>query len=320
MKSRLLIAAATLAALVACAKKAETAEKAAAPDEAAEAAAGYGADANEADKAKAAAGLARAEKFLAENAKKPGVKTTASGLQYEMLSEGPEGGLTPTEADIVSVHYVGTLVDGVEFDSSRARGAAARFKVGQVIEGWIEGLQLLTEGDRARLFVPPALAYGETGTPGGPIGPNEALIFDVELLKVQNPASNLAASTAFLSANAKKPGVKTTPSGLQYQVISEGPAAGKKPTDANLVKVHYEGRLIGGEIFDSSIARGEPAEFPLAQVIRGWTEGVQLMTEGDKFRFFIPAALGYGEAGTPDGSIGPNEALIFDVELIAVTG
>ncbi len=260
----------------------------------------------------------KSEKFLADNAKRDGVKSTPSGLQYEILTQGPATGAAPKATDLVDVHYVGTLTDGVEFDSSRARGAVARFPLNQVIAGWTEGVQLMSEGDRFRFYVPPALAYGEQGTPGGPIGANEALIFDVELLKVSSPERNTAAASKFLAANAAKAGVKATASGLQYQVLTEGKAGGKQPTDANKVSVHYEGRLLDGTVFDSSYARGEPIEFPLAAVIPGWTEGVQLMSEGDKFRLFIPPALGYAERGTPDGTIGPNEALVFDVELLKV--
>jgi peptidylprolyl isomerase len=267
---------------------------------------------------KAAENAARAEKFLAENGGKPNVKTTSSGLQYEILSEGPADGFSPKATDLVDVHYVGTLIDGVEFDSSRARGAAARFPLNQVIPGWTEGVQLMSEGDRYRFFVPPELGYGEQGTPGGPIGPNEALIFDVELLKVSSPERNLAAAQKFLAENAAKTGVKTTKSGLQYQSLAEGPAGKKSPKEVNKVRVHYEGKLLDGTVFDSSYDRGEPIEFPLAGVIPGWTEGLQLMSEGDKYRLFIPPALGYGEAGTQGGPIGPNEALIFDVELLAV--
>ena len=264
----------------------------------------------------AADNLAAAEKFLEENAKKEGVKVTESGIQYEVLEKGPEGGHSPAATDLVDVHYVGTLTDGIEFDSSRARGAAARFRLDQVIPGWTEAVQLMSEGDRFRITIPPALAYGERG--GGPIEPNSALIFDIELLKVTNAARNLEAANKFLAENAKKEGVKTTESGLQYKVLSEGPADGASPTDVNVVKVNYEGTLINGTKFDSSYDRGEPIEFPLGQVIAGWTEGVQLMSEGDKFQFFIPPALGYGEDGTPGGPIGPNEALVFEVELLEV--
>lgn len=266
----------------------------------------------------AEANRAASEKFLADNEKRDGVSVTASGLQYEVLEEGPSNGHSPAASDIVDVHYVGTLIDGVEFDSSRARGAAARFPLDAVIPGWTEGVQLMSEGDRYRFYLPADLAYGETGTPGGPIGPNEALIFDVELLKVTSAERNLAAAKKFLDENAKKEGVSVTDSGLQYEVVTEGPADGASPTDADIVQVHYVGTLIDGTEFDSSHARGEPAEFPLARVIPGWTEGVQLMSEGDKYRFVIPPDLAYGETGTPGGPIGPNEALVFEVELIEV--
>lgn len=261
--------------------------------------------------------LAASKAFLAENADRDGVTVTNSGLQYMVLEEGPANGATPVSTDQVVVHYVGTLKDGVEFDSSRARGAAATFRLNQVIPGWTEGVQLMSEGDRFRFFVPPDLAYRDRGA-GPVIGPNEALIFDVELIKVQNPETNLAAANEFLSKNAAKTGVKTTESGLQYEVISEGGGDGASPTAENTVKVHYAGTLINGTEFDSSYARGEPIEFPLGGVIPGWTEGVQLMSEGDKFRFFIPPDLAYGVRGTPGGPIGPNEALVFEVELLEV--
>ena len=272
-----------------------------------------------ADHAKLAAeNLAAAEEFLAENAARDDVNVTDSGLQYMVLEEGPEDGHSPVSTDLVVVHYVGTLKDGTEFDSSRARGAAAQFPLNQVIPGWTEGVQLMSEGDRYRFFIPPALAYGENGTPGGPIGPNEALIFDVELIKVHNPERNLEIAKQFLEENAKKDGVQTTDSGLQYQVITEGNNDGKSPEATDTVEVHYQGTLLNGTEFDSSYARGETIEFPLNRVIPGWTEGVQLMNEGDKYRFFIPPALAYGEMGTPGGPIGPNEALVFEVELISV--
>ena len=124
-----------------------------------------------------------------------------------------------------------------------------------------------------------------------------------------------AEGEAFLAENAKKDEVVVLPSGLQYTVLTEG--TGKKPSATDNVKCHYEGRLIDGTVFDSSYKRGEPAVFPLNGVIAGWTEGVQLMGEGAKFRFFIPYNLAYGERGAGQ-SIPPFAALIFDVELIEV--
>ncbi|MBP5479773.1 MAG: FKBP-type peptidyl-prolyl cis-trans isomerase [Bacteroidaceae bacterium] len=119
----------------------------------------------------------------------------------------------------------------------------------------------------------------------------------------------------FLAENAKKAGVITTASGLQYEVLTEG--TGKKPKATDKVRCHYEGRLIDGTVFDSSYQRNEPADFGLQQVIAGWTEGVQLMAEGAKYRFYIPYKLAYGEGGA-GALIPPFSALIFDVELIKV--
>lgn len=124
-----------------------------------------------------------------------------------------------------------------------------------------------------------------------------------------------AAGEAFLAENAKKDGVVTLPSGLQYQVLKEG--NGKKPSATDQVVCHYEGTLIDGTVFDSSYKRNEPATFGLNQVIAGWTEGVQLMSEGAKYRFFIPYNLAYGERGA-GAQIPPFSALVFDVELIQV--
>ena len=128
-------------------------------------------------------------------------------------------------------------------------------------------------------------------------------------------AKNIEIEKKFLAENGAKDGVKTTASGLQYQVISEG--TGAKPTKDKKVRVHYTGSLIDGKVFDSSVQRGEPAEFGLTQVIAGWTEGLQLMSVGSKYRFFIPAELAYGDRGAP-GAIPPCAALIFDVELLAI--
>ena len=125
----------------------------------------------------------------------------------------------------------------------------------------------------------------------------------------------ITAGKAFLDENAKKAGVTVTKSGLQYEVLTEG--TGRSPKATDKVRCHYEGTLIDGTVFDSSYKRGEPADFPLNGVIPGWTEGVQLMKEGAKYRFYIPYLLGYGERGA-GSSIPPYSTLIFDVELIKV--
>ena len=127
---------------------------------------------------------------------------------------------------------------------------------------------------------------------------------------------NKAKGDEFLAKNKTAPGVKTTASGLQYSVIKEGTGAKPKATDQ--VKVHYVGTLLNGTKFDSSIDRGQPATFPLNGVIPGWTEALQLMTVGSKYKLFIPGNLAYGEQGQPQGGIGPNEVLIFEVELLEI--
>ena len=128
-------------------------------------------------------------------------------------------------------------------------------------------------------------------------------------------AENIAKGKAFLEENAKKEGIITLPSGLQYEVITEG--NGKKPSATDRVKCHYEGTLIDGTLFDSSIKRGQPAVFGVNQVIKGWVEALQLMSEGSKWRLFIPSELGYG-AQQAGEMIPPHSTLIFDVELIEV--
>ena len=138
---------------------------------------------------------------------------------------------------------------------------------------------------------------------------------EMQQKQVDTPKQAQASSDTFLTENAKKAGVKTTASGLQYVITKEG--TGKQPAASSMVKVHYTGKLLDGMVFDSSVERGEPIEFPLNQVIPGWTEGLQLMKEGSKATLYIPSQLGYGEQGVP-GTIPPHSTLIFDVELIEV--
>ena len=135
---------------------------------------------------------------------------------------------------------------------------------------------------------------------------------------VDEARKNTEKGTAFLAANAKKPGVTTTASGLQYQVITAGDGPKPKPTDT--VRVNYEGKLLDGTVFDGSAQHGGPAEIPLSQVVPGWQEGIALMPVGSKYRFWIPAELGYGETGTPGGPIPPNATLEFEVELLGIGG
>jgi FKBP-type peptidyl-prolyl cis-trans isomerase FklB len=133
--------------------------------------------------------------------------------------------------------------------------------------------------------------------------------------KNDKAAANLKAGQDYLEANKQQPGITTLPSGLQYEVIAEG--SGAKPGPTSKVTCHYHGTLIDGTVFDSSVKRGQPATFPLNMVIKGWTEGLQLMSVGSKWRFFIHPDLGYGNRQV-SAEIGPNSTLIFEVELIAV--
>lgn len=152
----------------------------------------------------------------------------------------------------------------------------------------------------------------------------EIQVFFTELEKKQRAAAeeqgakNKAEGEAYLLENGKRAEVKTLPSGLQYEVITEGD--GPMPEATDQVEVHYTGKLIDGTVFDSSVDRGVPATFGVTQVIPGWVEALQLMKAGSKWRLFIPSQLAYGPNGTPGGPIGPNATLIFDVELLKVIG
>jgi FKBP-type peptidyl-prolyl cis-trans isomerase len=144
-------------------------------------------------------------------------------------------------------------------------------------------------------------------------------LFQQRMAQQQQAAltESTAASVEFLANNASQEGVVTLESGLQYMILESGPDGGASPAVTDSVLAHYHGTLIDGTVFDSSVDRGEPAQFGLSQVISGWTEGLQLMSVGDKWRLFIPAAMAYGEA-SPTPAIPPNSALIFDVEIIEI--
>jgi FKBP-type peptidyl-prolyl cis-trans isomerase FkpA len=137
-----------------------------------------------------------------------------------------------------------------------------------------------------------------------------------EKVAAELPKKNLEEGQAFLAKNKTVSGVVTTASGLQYQVLKQ--AQGAQPNATDIVKVHYKGTLLNGEVFDSSYERKEPIDFPLNQVVPGWSEGVGLMKVGSKYKFWIPANLAYGEAGSPP-AIGPNATLVFEVELLATS-
>lgn len=226
--------------------------------------------------------------------------TTESGLAYKVLRPGTSQD-KPAGSDRVSVHYTGWTTDGNMFDSSVARGEPATFGVTQVIAGWTEMLQLMSEGEKVRVWIPEALAY--RGRPGAPAG---MLVFEIELVSIVRP---LVAPTDVAAPPAD---AERTDSGLASKVIEAG-TGDAHPAETSRVRVHYTGWTTDGAEFDNSRTRGQPAVFPLNRVIAGWTEGLQLMVVGEQRRFWIPEDLAYqGRPGAPAGM------LVFDVELLAI--
>jgi len=218
-----------------------------------------------------------------------------------MVLEEGEGTDHPIPTDKVVVHYTGWTTDGKMFDSSVARKKAAMLPVDQLIDGWEEGLQLMVVGEKRRMWIPEELAYaGREGRPQG------MLVFDVELLEIRRvppvPA-DVAAPPADAEVGKKK---------LAWKVLEAGTGT-EKPGPRSEVKVHYTGWTTAGEMFDSSHIRGEPATFPLDKVIKGWTQGLQLMVEGEKRLFWIPDKLAY--KGVPDR---PQGMLVFEIELLEI--
>lgn len=235
-------------------------------------------------------------------------KKTASGLASIVLKAGT-GKENPSPEDTVTVHYSGWETNGKMFDSSVKRGQPSSFPLNRVIAGWTEGLQLMVEGEKRRFWIPANLAYGDK--PSRPGGPSGMLCFDVELLGIKK-APKMPEVPKDVAAPPKD--AEKTASGLASKVIKKGTGT-EMPKETDKVTVHYSGWDKTGKMFDSSVMRGEPTSFPLNQVIKGWTEGVQLMVVGEKRRFWIPADLAYGEVPQRPGA--PAGDLTFDVELIS---
>jgi len=225
---------------------------------------------------------------------------TKSGLATKVITPGT-GKELPGPEDSVTVHYSGWRTSGAMFDSSYSRGKTSSFPLNRVIPGWSETVQLMVVGEKRRAWIPEELAYkGRADKPQG------MLVFDIELISI-TPTPKTPADVAAPPADAQK-----TRSGLAYKVLTPG-AGSVNPRQNGTVTVHYSGWTTDGKMFDSSVMRGQPASFPLDQVIPGWTEGLQLMVEGEKTRFWIPEKLAYdGQEGKPKGM------LVFDVELITI--
>jgi peptidylprolyl isomerase len=200
------------------------------------------------------------------------------------------------------VDYTGWSSDGRVFDSSVVRGRPSTFPLDRSLAGWKECVQLMTLGEKRRCWVPEALAYkGQAGRPRG------LVVFDIELLDMRGNPTVPPADVKEPPADARR-----TADGLAYKVLRPGTGE-RMPSRFDRVLVHYTGWTTDGKMFDSSVARGTPATMDLDQVIRGWTEGVPMMVEGERARFWIPEALAYkGEAGQPRGM------LVFDIELVKI--
>ena len=222
---------------------------------------------------------------------------TASGLATKVIKPGT-GKDHPGKDEAVTVDYTGWTTDGKMFDSSVVRGRPSTFAVNRVIPGFGEGLQMMVVGETRRLWIPESLAYkGQQGRPAG------MLVFDVTFIDLPTHAPP--------DVKAPPADAKRTASGLAYKVLKPGTGT-RHPKKVDEVTVHYTGWTTDGKMFDSSVARGKSTTFPLDQVIPGWTEGVQLMVEGEKTRFWIPQNLAY------QGKQPPYGMLVFDVELISI--
>jgi peptidylprolyl isomerase len=225
---------------------------------------------------------------------------TASGLASKVLTPG-KSDLKPGAKDAVTVHYSAWTTDGKMFDSSFARKMPSTFMIESVIKGWGEGVQLMTVGEKRRFWIPEEIAFrGQAGRPKGTV------VFDVELLDVVPDPRVAPPDVAKPPADAEK-----TPQGIAYKVLRKGTGT-VNPRKQSRVTVHYTGWSTDGKMFDSSVTRGTASTFGLDEVIEGWTQGVQLMVEGDKMRFWIPARFAY------QGKQGPQGMLVFDIDLLAI--
>ena len=228
---------------------------------------------------------------------------TASGLAYEWLARS-KGAEKPNAWDRVTIHFTGWTADGAMFESSRQREQPGIFDIAETMPGWREGLPLLAVGDQARFWIPEALAYqGKGGKPKG------TLVFDIELLAIERKPEppRPPAQVATVPHDAKK-----TKSGLAYRLIEKG-QGNATPSATGHVEVQYSAWTSDGTLFDSSVVRGKPAKLPVSQLIAGWSEGLQLMHEGDKALLWIPEPLAYaGREGSPRGM------LVYEVQLLKV--
>jgi len=243
--------------------------------------------------------------FLEENAAREGVVVTSTGLQYEIIEEG-DGDL-PSLGQVVFTNYRGTTINGAEFIDSNGTDYFPLNNT--ILPGISDGLTRMSEGSTYRLVIPPELGYGDNPPQGTPVNCGSVLIFDMTL------ESFLRDPDFFLADNALNDDITETDSGLQYRVLEEGDG-GDTPGQSSRVEVNYEGTFTNGFEFDSSPS-GETVVFNTSGVISGFSEGLQLMTEGAKYELFLPPSIGYGENGSAP-VIPPNVVLRFEVELVSI--
>lgn len=254
----------------------------------------------------------------------------ASGAADSLAEAGSEAGsaaATAAESAVSGGAAAADAADSSDATKSMAEGSTGMFESTEQKGSYTMGYALTSQatGQFGDVIDQEAFIAGVRAQLQGEesaVSQEDAQKAITELSQAQEEKNAVVATSSakegakFLADNAAKDGVVTTASGLQYEVLTEG--AGPKPTAADTVKTHYEGKLINGTIFDSSVARGEPATFPLNRVIRGWTEALQLMNVGSKYRLFIPPELAY--ANQPTGNIPPQSTLIFEVELLEILG
>lgn len=247
-----------------------------------------------------------------------GVLKTGSGLEYIVLGKGPSDGEAPGLRSQVTIHYEGRLnADGTKFDSSFDRGQTASFPVAGVVPGFSEALQLMRPGDTWLVYIPAALGYGARGSRGA-VPPDADLVFEIEMKSFTTPPDITPDAWAKATPwNSAAPGVQKAGGGLEYMILASGPSDGALVRTDQEVEIFYEGRLAaGGEAFDSSFARGQTEIFPVAAVVPGFSQALQLMRPGDRWLVRIPSDLGYGARGTPGGPIPPNADLVFEILVV----
>lgn len=234
---------------------------------------------------------------------------SSSGLAWRVLRKG-KGTEHPGPHDKIVVNYTGWTPDGHAFDSSIPNEEPMTLSLDDVIKGWHEGVPLMVKGEKRRFWVPADLA--SASPPTRRAMPAGLLVFDIELVDFVRVPDPIPVPEDVAAAPSE---AITRPSGLAYKILRHG--KGKEhPKASSTVEVHYSGWTTDGELFDSSVQRGTPTRFALDGVIKGWTEGVQLLVVGDKARFWIPGKLAYGDKPSRPGS--PSGTLVFDIELLSI--